>query len=109
MHTFIVTCFLSTSLAVHVSVKVSHNLMRKAGVGMYYTYVLIILTILLFVCFLALPSLLHFSIKQLFFYTCNNIMVKLYCICITIFIILNDIKHRQGVTVNSRYIYIGYK
>ena len=34
---------------------------------MYYTYVLIIPTILLFVCFLALPSLLHFSIKQLFF------------------------------------------
>ena len=47
--------------------KVSHNLTRKAGVGMYYTYVVIIPTILLFVCFLALPSLFHFSIKQLFF------------------------------------------
>ena len=35
-------CFLSTSLAVLMNeVKVSHNLTRKASVGMYYTYVLI--------------------------------------------------------------------
>ena len=45
----------------------------NASVGMYYTYVLIIsiIILLLFVCFLALPSLLHFSILSNFFYTCH--------------------------------------
>ena len=35
---------------------------------MYYTYVMIIPTILLFVCFLARPSLLHFSLSNYFLY-----------------------------------------
>ena len=35
---------------------------------MYYTYVMIIPTILLFVCFLARPSLLHFSLSKYFLY-----------------------------------------
>ena len=39
---------------------------KKASVGMYYTYVLITPTTL--VCFLALPSLLHFSLSNYFLY-----------------------------------------
>ena len=59
---------LSTSLAVLVngSLNISHNLTRKASVGMYYAYVLITPTTL--VCLLfstAIPTSLF--IKQLFF------------------------------------------
>ena len=50
-----------------MEVNISHNLTRKASVGMYYTYVLITPTTL--VCLLlALPSLLNFSLSNYFLY-----------------------------------------
>ena len=68
-----------------MEVKVSHNLTRKASVGMYYTYVLITPTTL--VCLLfstAIPTSLF--IKQLFFVLVilmtfdHFILLKLLCV-----------------------------
>ena len=44
---------------------------------MYYTYVMIIPTILLIVCFLARPSLLHFSLSNYFLYLLLHRAIKL--------------------------------
>ena len=65
-----------------MEVNISHNLTRKASVGMYYTYVLIAPTTL--VCLLfstAIPTSLF--IKQLFFVLvvlCNVTHVHVQCI-----------------------------
>ena len=66
---------------------------------MYYTYVMIIPTILLFVCFLARPSLLHFSLSKYFLYFNITTQPTLSLFAIHILLLYNILCNTQSVTL----------